>query len=205
MTVLALDTSSRRRALGVLLTRDGDLLDHRTLAGGHLDRELPPALAALLRDDLEALACVLGPGSYTGLRVGIAAALGVAHARDLPLHGVGALDAVALAAPGDSARVEAVADAGRGALYVAGYARDGAGLRRVAEPRRVEAGDWSAPDGAVAVSFDPVPGALDVSADAARALAAAAAQALVLAPLSRAGLEPIYLHGGGSQPRQRRV
>src|SRR5258707_791196 len=79
MSILAIDTSSRRRGLCVAAARDGALLDHRALTGRHLDRELPPALAALLRDDLDAVACVMGPGSYTGLRVGIAAALGLAH------------------------------------------------------------------------------------------------------------------------------
>jgi hypothetical protein len=75
----------------------------------------------------------------------------------------------------------------------------------VAEPRRIEAGGWTPAEGAVAVSLDPVAGAVDVSGEAPRALAAAAAQALARPPLSRAGLEPIYLHGDASQPRQPRV
>jgi len=199
VTVLAVDTSSRRRALCVVAADDGVLLDHRALTGRHLDRSLPPALSALLRDDLTAVACVMGPGSYTGLRVGIAAALGLAHARDLPLHGIAALDVVALAAPPGAAVVAAVADAGRGALYVAGYARDGDRLIATTPPRRVAAAEWAAKPGAVAVSLDGVPGAVDAAAEAPAALARAAAIALGQAPLRRAGLEPVYLAGDASQ------
>src|SRR5260221_2888555 len=138
MTVLAVDTASRQRALCVLAAADGTLLDHRALAGRDLDRALPAALAALLRDDVAAVACVMGPGSYTGLRVGIAAALGVAHARGLPRYAVAALGVVAPAAPVSAADVEAVAAAGRGALYVARYPRDGAALPPPDPPRPVD-------------------------------------------------------------------
>jgi tRNA threonylcarbamoyladenosine biosynthesis protein TsaB len=205
MTILALDTSSRRRGLCVLAAEDGTLLDHRALTGRHLDRELPPALSALLGDDLGAVACVLGPGSYTGLRVGIAATLGLAHARDLPLHGIGALEVVALAAPESAIEVEAVADAGRGALYVARYRRAGGAVECTAEPRRVETAGWSPAPGATAVALDAVDGAVDAADRAAVALAAAAAASLSRPPLPRAGLAPIYLHGDGSAPGHPRV
>jgi len=205
VTVLAVDTSSRRRGLCVLAGDDGTLLDQRALTGRHLDRELPPALSALLRDDLGAVACVLGPGSYTGLRVGIAAALGLAHARDLPLHGIGALEVVALAAPGSAAEVEAVADAGRGALHVGRYRREGDAVHCIAEPRRVDGAAWSPAPGATAVSLDGVDGAVDAAGRAAQALALAAAASLQRPPLPRAGLAPIYLHGDGSAPGQPRV
>jgi len=205
VSVLAIDTSSRRRGLCTVAAPDGTLLDHRALTGRHLDRELPPVLAALLRDDLAAVACVIGPGSYTGLRVGIAAALGLAHARDLPLHGIAALDVVAQAAPPDALAVAAVADAGRGALYVARYRRDGETLTAEAPPRRVAAGDLTVAPGEVAVTFDGIQGLVDVAAEAPVALARAAAVALRRAPLPRAGLEPVYLAGDASQLREPRV
>jgi tRNA threonylcarbamoyladenosine biosynthesis protein TsaB len=205
VSVLAVDTASRRRALCVLVTEDGALLDHRRLSGRDLDRELPPALAALLDDGVRAVCCVVGPGSYTGLRVGIAAALGVSHARGLPLHGIAALDVVAQAAPSDAAEVEAVADAGRGALYVAAYRRDFIPLRLVDGPRRVDAADWTPAPGGVAVSLDGIAGTLDAGDRAAAALAAAAAAALHTPPLPLAGLEPVYLAGRVSHARQPRV
>ena len=230
MTVLAIDTASRRRALCVVAGAQGEVVAAQPLPGRDLDRQLLPALAALLSDDVSAVACVLGPGSYTGLRVGIAAALGVAHARDLPLHGIDALDAVARTAPLDATDIEAVADAGRGALYVARYRREGNRFHLVEPARRVEAGEWQAVDlsadasGAgssplrhsrlergrtpalpLAVSLDGIPGTLDGSPRAAEALAAAAAAALAQPPLPRTGLEPVYLTGSGSVPARPRV
>lgn len=206
MSVLAIDTSSRRRALSVTADPDGTLLAERALSGRQLDRELPAALAALLDGgSIDAVACVMGPGSYTGLRVGIAAALGIAHARALPLHGIAALDVVALAAPPHAADIEAVADAGRGALYVARLRRDGDSLHRLTSPRRVAATDWAPTPGAVAVSLDTVDGALDARASAAHALARAAARALSTPALALAGLEPLYLSGNPSHAADPRV
>ncbi|HXA28972.1 MAG TPA: tRNA (adenosine(37)-N6)-threonylcarbamoyltransferase complex dimerization subunit type 1 TsaB [Candidatus Angelobacter sp.] len=206
MTVLAVDTASRRHAVCVLAGGDGTVLAEQHLEGRHLDRQLPAALAALLaRGRPTAVAAVLGPGSYTGLRVGIAAALGLAHAADLPLHGIGALDVVARAAPPGVELVEAVADAGRGALYVARFRRGGMVLHHEDEPRRVEAGGWQPAPGFAAVSFDDVNGAEPCAPRAAAALAMSAAAALAAAPLLRAGLEPIYLAGDASAPRGPRV
>jgi tRNA threonylcarbamoyladenosine biosynthesis protein TsaB len=203
--VLAIDTASRQRALCVLAAEDGTLLDHHVLTGRDLDRALPSALARLLRDDLAAVACVMGPGSFTGLRVGIAAALGVAHARGVPLYGIPALEVVALAAPDVAGDIEAVADAGRGALYVAGYRRDGALLRLVVAPHRIDAAEWSPAAGAASVSLDSIPGALDAAGAAPAALGRAAAAALAGEPLALAGLEPVYLSGRSAQAPERRV
>jgi tRNA threonylcarbamoyl adenosine modification protein YeaZ len=204
--ILAVDTSSRGHALCVLGDGDGALLAEQRLDGRHLDRGLPGALAALLRDAAPTAVCaVLGPGSYTGLRVGIAAALGLAHARDLPLHGIDALAVVAAAAPPDAPQVEAVADAGRGALYVARYRRTGVAFARSHGPQRVAAAEWRVAAEHVAVSFDPVDGALLVADGAAPALAAAAARAAHDEPLPRTGLEPVYLGGDASAPQGPRV
>jgi tRNA threonylcarbamoyl adenosine modification protein YeaZ len=205
MSILAVDTASRHRALCVLATENGSLLAQRPLTGRDLGRELPPALAALLDGGVVAVACVVGPGSYTGLRVGIAAALGVAHARGLPLHGIAALDVVALAAPPDAGEIEAVADAGRGALYLARHRRDGTAVRIVDGPRHIDAADWTPAPGAYAVSLDGVPGTQDVSGQAAVALAAAAANALQTPPLPLAGLEPVYLTSSPARARRPRV
>jgi tRNA threonylcarbamoyladenosine biosynthesis protein TsaB len=206
VTVLAIDTSSRRRALCVLASPDGSLLAQQRLDGRHLDRGLPAALAALLAETAPgAVAAVMGPGSYTGLRVGIATALGLAHARNLPLHGVDALEVVARAAPAGAVHIEAVADAGRGALYVARYRRESAGLALTDPPRRVTQEDWSAAENHVAVSLDEIPGTLHGEGRAAVALAEAAVAAASRAPLSRTGLEPVYLSGNASVAAEPRV
>ena len=136
MTVLAIDTSSRRRIVCVLADPTGVLLRGIVEEDVDIDRALPPALHSLLADDVTEVAVVTGPGSYTGVRTGMAAALGLAHARDLPLYGVTSLVPVWLAARALGAeRGWALADAGRGAAYTMPFSR---GLRTV-----TAVGAWS--------------------------------------------------------------
>jgi tRNA threonylcarbamoyl adenosine modification protein YeaZ len=102
--------------------------------------------------DLSAVAVGLGPGPFTGLRVGVATAATMADALGIPAYGVCSLDAIA-AADDDDARRLVVTDARRKEVYWAEYAPDG---ERVAGPdvlapaelaRRLRATDWPDPDG----------------------------------------------------------
>ena len=72
-------------------------------------------------DQLTALAVCIGPGSFTGLRSGIALAKGIAGARGLPLVGVSSLDVLASAHPQASGGLIAVVQAGRGRVIAASY------------------------------------------------------------------------------------
>ena len=128
MTVLAIDTSSRRRVVCVLADPIGELLRGVVEEDVDIDRALPPALQSLLADGVTEVAVVVGPGSYTGVRTGMAAALGLAHAGNLPLYGVTSLVPVWLAARAVGARQGwAVADAGRSAVYAMRFTSAGAG------------------------------------------------------------------------------
>ncbi len=89
--------------------------------------------ADLKPGDVELLAVGVGPGSYTGLRVGLMAAKTLAYATGRPLVGLDSLEVVARNAPADAMRVSVIADAQRGQLYVADY-------DRVAEGHLVRAG-----------------------------------------------------------------
>ena len=127
MIVLALDTTTRMGSCAV--SRDGAVV-HEDAADplrSH-DAQLPASLmtllerAALSLSDVDVYAVATGPGSFTGLRVGIAAMQGLAFALGKPLVGVSAFDALARNAGGGL--VATWIDAWRGEVYAALY-RDG--------------------------------------------------------------------------------
>lgn len=124
--LLALDTSTR--IAGIALYDGAQVLsewvwtsyDHHTI-------ELAPAVAQVLQragvtaGDLTVLAIATGPGSFTGLRIGMALAKGLALARHLPLVGIPTLDVLAAAQPVSVTEMVAVLQAGRGRLACAWY------------------------------------------------------------------------------------
>ena len=134
MNLLGFDTSTAASAACVVRA-DGATFEvvpePAALAGapGHA-RELLPALARVIADaelgwgDLDAVAVGHGPGGFTGLRIGVATARGIAHSQRIPIHPVSSLAALAagIAAPLRLALI----DARRGELFAALYGRDGA-------------------------------------------------------------------------------
>ena len=133
MNILALDTT--RREGSVAVARDGTVLhesagDPEVTHGERLPGDIARALAAagLSVADLDLLAVAAGPGSFTGLRVGVATVQGLAFARGLRVVPVPTLDALAQAARESSAapRLTAVwMDAQRGEVFAAAYDREG--------------------------------------------------------------------------------
>ncbi len=130
--LLALDTSTR--TIGVALYDGPHVLSESVWSGG--DRhtvELAPAIAEALRragvsvNQLEALATATGPGSFTGLRIGLALLKGLALARHLPVIGIPTLDILAAAQPAPAVTITgpqsmaAVLQAGRGRLATGWY------------------------------------------------------------------------------------
>jgi tRNA threonylcarbamoyladenosine biosynthesis protein TsaB len=126
MRILALETST--------LAGSAALLDGRRIVGeSRLDialthsERLMAMIDRLLQDcgwpvtDLEALAVSMGPGSFTGLRVGVATAKGLALALDLPVAPVATLDALASNLPFADAPVCPLLDARKGEVYLALY------------------------------------------------------------------------------------
>ena len=191
MSVLAIDTSARRRCVCVIAGTGGELICADVRTDTDLDSALPLALAGLLDDRVDAIVVVVGPGSYTGVRGGMAAALGVAHARGLRLHGVGTLDVVAAGAHAQGAVLGwAVAAAGRGGLYAIRFGPAAGEI--AAEPIRVALADFD-PEDLPVFSIDAVPLARLHPVDPAPALARAAAAALAGPPLSAADLRAVYV------------
>jgi tRNA threonylcarbamoyl adenosine modification protein YeaZ len=132
--VLALDTATPTLVVGLARwSADAtEVLAERAVPSGNRHAELlTPTIRAVLADvgsamaDLDAVVTGLGPGPFTGLRVGIVTAAALGDARGLPVHGVCSLDAV-----GDGAR-SVVTDARRKEVHWAVYDADG---RRVAGP-----------------------------------------------------------------------
>lgn len=124
--LLALDTSTR--TTGVALY-DGTqvLAENLWVSRDYHTVELAPAVAETLAksgieaSELDALVVALGPGSFTGLRIGLALAKGMALAHHLPLIGVPTLDVLAAAQPPHDGPMVAVLRAGRGRLAVGWY------------------------------------------------------------------------------------
>ena len=132
------------------------------------------ARSSIAPAELAGIACGGGPGSFTGLRVGLSTVKGLALPTGVPLYVVSSLQALALdiLAARDGAAVTAVPclDAGKGEVYVAGYAPDGETLvRETAADCRIAAtalADWLAalrgrrpPSPATAPSATPSPAA----------------------------------------------
>lgn len=99
-----------------------DAIEVVPLVGGTFSAELVPQIAALLakhgfsKQDIDGFAAASGPGSFTGLRVGLAAIKGLAEVLGKPIAAVSLLEAVAMASS-EAGRVLAVMDAGRKEVF----------------------------------------------------------------------------------------
>ena len=148
MVVLALETSGRMGS--VALCRDGGVLAERVVSqslrhGAHLFTALEAihADAGLRPAQVDLVAVSQGPGSFTGLRIGITAARTTARVLGKPILGVPSLHVVAENAPAEAAHVAVVLDAKRGEVYACCFARGPDGLTpqmpyRVVRPEALE-------------------------------------------------------------------
>ena len=129
MLVIAIDTSGRKGSIA-LCRGDHDhfeVLQLTSLEGGMYSAQLMPRIADALQQNqlqkaqVDGFVVVSGPGSFTGLRVGLATVKGLCEVLQKPLAAVSMLEAVALThgCPGQTTTV--VLDAGRGDVYVGEY------------------------------------------------------------------------------------
>jgi len=141
---LGIDTATGFGSVAVD-TDDGPPLVRRLLERTGHARDLIPALESLLLDaglaraDLRGIGVSAGPGSFTGLRVGMATAKGLAYALDIALEGLSTLEALARAAsvlvPSGIAHLAPVLSAGRGEIYGALFARREGAVERLTGDR----------------------------------------------------------------------
>lgn len=131
MPALALDTATEDLSLAV--SRPGGDAAERIVTAGRRHLELLlPEVEALLREeglgmrDIDCLAVGIGPGTFSGLRVGIATARGLAQALEVPLYGGDSLEALArgMAAGGEEWLLPLI-DARRGQVFTRLYRKEG--------------------------------------------------------------------------------
>jgi len=133
MLLLATDTSGKYGSIALARPKepageqpDMEVIEVLPLAGGTFSAQLVPQIAALLarhgfrKEDIGGFACASGPGSFTGLRVGLAAIKALAEVLDKPIAAVSLLEVVAIAGTARG-KVTAVLDAGRGEVYAGEY------------------------------------------------------------------------------------
>src|SRR6266550_6269516 len=129
MLILAADTSGRQGSIALahgLNNGECDVIEVVPLAGGTFSAQLVPQIATLLskhgfqKQDIDGFAVASGPGSFTGLRVGLAAIKGLAEILRKPIATVSMLEVVAIAGAWKG-RVLAILDAGRGEAYAGRY------------------------------------------------------------------------------------
>lgn len=142
MKILALETSAK--AVSAAVTEDG-----RVLCSGYQDtglthsRTLMPIVEGILKNtgltmaDIDAVAAAVGPGSFTGIRIGVAAAKGLAFAADKPVVGVSTLSAMARNAAFAGGLVVCAMDARRSQVYNALFDAEDGALTRLTPDRAI--------------------------------------------------------------------
>ncbi len=142
--ILGIETSTA--AGSVALVEDG-----RRAGEAEIDTRLNhsarllPVLDELLRragwevSDLDGVGVGVGPGSFTGIRVGLAAGQGLALGAGIPLVGVGSFPALVRSSSLGEGIVVALLDGGRGRIYGARYRKSGSGIEGLVPPRVIPA------------------------------------------------------------------
>jgi tRNA threonylcarbamoyladenosine biosynthesis protein TsaB len=133
MLLLAIDTSGKQGSIALARagepTADGgdfEVIEIAPLAGGTFSAQLIPQIAELLssngfvKNDMGALAVASGPGSFTGLRIGLAAVKALAEVLGKPIAAVSLLEVCAVNS-GAQGKIMAALDAGRSEIYVGEY------------------------------------------------------------------------------------
>jgi tRNA threonylcarbamoyladenosine biosynthesis protein TsaB len=134
MKVIGIETSGTTGSVGAL--GEGTERERPFPGGTSHGRDLAPELEALLDElgwslgEVDLVAVSAGPGSYTGLRIGLAFAKALAFARALPLVGVPTFEAMVRRGPEGESRLAPVLDARWGQVYLALFERKGEGFLR---------------------------------------------------------------------------
>jgi tRNA threonylcarbamoyladenosine biosynthesis protein TsaB len=140
MLILAIETSGQSGGITLAEADAGSfrVIESAAIAGGTFSAQLIPTLAALLKKhgygvkDLDGFAAASGPGSFTGLRVGLSAIKGLAETLHKPIATVSVLEALASLADRDG-KIAAAMDAGRKEVFLGLYEKSAGELSRQRE------------------------------------------------------------------------
>ncbi len=146
MRILAFETSAKAASVALL---EGEILLAESYQNTGLthSQTLMTMAESLLKNagftpqQVEAVAVAAGPGSFTGVRIGVAAAKGFAWGAALPLYGVSTLEAMALQLGVWEGYVLPVMDARRNQVYTASFLAEGGKLTRLTEDRAISLAD----------------------------------------------------------------
>lgn len=219
LLLLALDTGSP--VVSVAVGRDGEVLAERSLPQEGSSAGLLPAIEGLLAEvaatprDLGGIVALRGPGSFTGLRVGLATAYGLHQALGVTATGLPTLAVLAMAAREAEGRVIGAVDALRGEWFVQGFTAGGGpapcrALSPLAEPRLLPAAELGSLAPAVLAGFGVgrLLAALGEAGNGLRAVDPPPLAAVALAFAADSGLEwdaslltrPLYLRAAAATP-----
>lgn len=142
MRILAIESSAKAASVAIV---GGDILESYAYQNTGLthSRTLMPMVRDALRnadmtfDDVDLIAAAIGPGSFTGIRIGVAAAKGIAWAAQKPGIGVSTLEAMAWSLAHVKTVICCLMDARRGEYYNALFESDGIEPKRLCEDRAV--------------------------------------------------------------------
>ena len=144
MKILAFDTSAKTASVAVC--DGGNILGVSNIENGLTQSELVlPMAEALLSQlkmsfaDVELYAVTVGPGSFTGVRIGVSTVKGLAFGRDIPCAPVSTLEALAENAAGLTGLIVPCMDARRGQFYTATFAATAEGISRMTPDRAISA------------------------------------------------------------------
>ena len=144
MKILAFDTSAKTASVAVC--DGGNILGVSNIDNGLTQSELVlPMAEALLSQlkvsfaDVELYAVTVGPGSFTGVRIGVSTVKGLAFGRDIPCAPVSTLEALAENAAGLTGLIVPCMDARRGQFYTATFAATAEGISRMTPDRAISA------------------------------------------------------------------
>lgn len=142
MNILAVDTSANVAAVALMC--DGTLLGECMINNKKTHSEkLMPMIDTLLRDngvdisELDLFAVANGPGSFTGLRIGVSTVKGLAHALNKPIVGISTLEGLAYNLFETDGLISPIMDARRSQVYNAVYKWEDGNFKEVIAPRAV--------------------------------------------------------------------